>query len=188
MRTCLVCGALLREEQKLTCSRICNGKRAGGKNKQPIESRFWPYLRIADNGCWEWMRGRDQDGYGNLRWGKEQRTNRIAWLLVYGAIPKDKQVLHRCDNPPCCNPLHLFLGTDADNKEDMWAKGRGCGPRGELSAWAKLTEAQVQEIRRLHQAGVVQRRIAEQFGVGFKAISKIVLRQRWTHVNQPVGS
>lgn len=75
--------------------------------------------------CWEWKRTCDRDGYGRINFnGREGRTHRAAWLLVKGEIPAGLQVLHRCDNPPCVNPSHLFLGTSLDNNRDCKAKGR----------------------------------------------------------------
>lgn len=88
------------------------------------------YLRFIDNvlvddGCWEWGGGRTADGYGRL-WvgGREAYTHRLAYELWVGSIPEEHFVLHRCDHPPCLRPDHLFVGTAADNFEDMRAKGR----------------------------------------------------------------
>src|SRR6185369_2637075 len=168
------------------CSKSCSAKyQSSFRNKSPAE-RLWPRLKIADNGCWEWQGGTDKDGYGSLaanEYGKrEQRTHRVAWILTFGKIPDGKWVLHKCDNPSCCNPSHLFLGDAASNNADMLTKGRQKYMFGALCTNAKLKEHQVLEIRRLHAEGMIQRKIAKQFGVGFKAICKIVNRQRWKHI------
>lgn len=171
-----------KDHRRRFCSRSCASRNRQFIHKKSIEDRLWPRLKIADNGCWEWTGGKDKDGYGSLRWNNEQRTHRIAWILTMGEIPKGKWVLHKCDNPPCCNPFHLFLGNALDNNRDMISKSRFYYPEGELSNKSRLTNEDVIRIRQLHADGVQQRQIAKQFCVGYKAISKIVLRQRWKHI------
>lgn len=88
-------------------------------------ARIWRYASIV-NGCWVWSRSRGGGGYGKVRWNHRQwLVHRVAWTLIFGPIPKGKQVLHKCDNPPCFNPTHLFLGTQKENIADMMAKGHG---------------------------------------------------------------
>ena len=89
-----------------------------------ITERFWEKVHITD-GCWEWMARRKLHGYGEFRIiDCLVPAHRMAWVLSVGPIPKGLLVLHRCDNPPCCNPDHLFLGTQADNLRDAIQKGR----------------------------------------------------------------
>lgn len=93
---------------------------------EPVDVRFWMNVdRSEPEVCWEW-RGTSfvGMGYGVFQAFDEQRAHRVAWVLTHGPIPKGMLVCHRCDNPPCCNPGHLFLGTDGDNMADMVAKGR----------------------------------------------------------------
>lgn len=90
--------------------------------KLPNAEHFWAGVKIgAPDDCWLWTRSRDKDGYGQVNHG---RAHRATWALTFGAIPASLCVLHRCDNPPCCNPAHLFLGTTADNMADKKAKQR----------------------------------------------------------------
>lgn len=85
--------------------------------------RFWSKVNKTDE-CWLWTRGRTKQGYGTFSLdGKTHNAHRLAWLFTYGD-PGELQVLHRCDNPPCVRPDHLFLGTVADNMKDRDAKGR----------------------------------------------------------------
>lgn len=95
----------------------------------PIPDRFWPKVDVAGR-CWEWRGTRNNNGYGlfQIGLGGSKRcvaAHRMAWILTNGPIPDGLHVLHHCDNPPCCNPWHLFLGDHAANMADKKAKGRG---------------------------------------------------------------
>ncbi len=92
--------------------------------------------KAATEGCWDWPNYRNKDGYGltSLN-GKTTVAHRVAWVLTFDSIPDNLYVLHRCDNPACCNPSHLFLGTAEDNAKDCKSKGRHA--RGERNGIAK---------------------------------------------------
>lgn len=109
-------------------------------------------------------------------------THRVAWESANGPIPGGLRVLHRCDNPPCCNPAHLFLGTAAENADDMVQKGRQHHPIGELHPSHKLTAQQVVAIRQRYAAGEQQIDLAAEYGVAFQTVSMIVLRKTWRHL------
>src|SRR5271157_183966 len=92
----------------------------------PIEIRFWKYVDVrSDNECWPWIGNRNDKGYGTIGdKGKVVKAHRVAWALKHGPIPDNLDILHKCDNRPCCNPSHLFPGTQQDNIADMIKKNR----------------------------------------------------------------
>ncbi len=128
------------------CATVSSSERET-KVREQLADRFWRFVDAdGPDGCWEWTGGRLPKGYGNI-WDGEKlsRAHRVSYELFRGAIPQGMQVLHSCDNPPCTNPGHLFLGTNADNLADRVAKGRSAS--GERHGNAKLTTAQVLAIR-----------------------------------------
>lgn len=173
--------------------RFLVGHWARTKPARPIDERFWEKVsKRGPDECWEWQASRNANGYGQFALGKRDSgsdvcaiASRVAWELSFGPIPPGVDVCHKCDNPPCCNPGHLFLGTQTDNTADMVNKGRmnkSNQTKGEAVHTARLSPDQVIEIRRLRDAGVSQRRVAKQFGVGQAAISNIALRKSWKHI------
>jgi hypothetical protein len=138
------------------------------------EQRFWAYVDVSGD-CWEWQGARGSKGYGAFQLRTRQETaHRVAWRLHFGPIPEGLFVCHSCDNPPCVNPAHLFLGTPADNAADREVKGRRKSLVGERHQNAKLTWADVCEVRRLYADGLLQRQIAERFGVTQPLVSMIL--------------
>lgn len=132
------------------------------------------------NGCVLWTGGSNARGYGRLRWqGLRRFAHRLAMECASGPIPEGMDVCHKCDVPACINPAHLFLGTNAANMADMWAKGRARPPRGESVGGAKLVAADVLTIR---AARGTQDAIAAQFGVSRALISYIKRRKSWAHI------
>lgn len=132
--------------------------------------------------CWVWAAYRRRDGYGQFRFGPTTvGAHRLSWILHLGKIDGDTAVIcHRCDNPPCVNPAHLFIGTRADNNADMHAKGRAVHPRGERHGNAKLSDADVRLIRAYR--GQTQRQLAAKFGVRQATIWQILHGNHWRHV------
>ena len=132
------------------------------------------------NGCWIWLGAKVTDGYGEIMVnGKQIRTHRLAWELTNGSIPKGMCVCHRCDNPSCINPKHLFLGTNNDNIQDRIKKGRRGGPKGgENYISSKLKSFQIKEIRML-KGEMSERKIAEEYHIGKSQVHRIVSKQCW---------
>lgn len=144
---------------------------------------FWSKVNKSECGqCWEWT-GTCSRKYGvfNIR-SRVLQAHRTAYRLSKGEIPDGLQVLHKCDNPPCCNPSHLFLGTFKDNMDDKCAKNRQMGPRGELCALAKLTAADVSQIREVWANGGTIKGIARERKMSPSAIGQIVRRETWKHI------
>jgi len=146
---------------------------------------FWS--RIEKSGdCWIWTARRFRTGYGRFdcggyAWG----AHRVAMALTTGEIP-ELCVLHRCDNPPCVNPAHLWLGTLSDNTRDAYSKGRMFPPDtrrlGERHPHSKLNREMVRDIRRRIAQGDGYALIARAFGVSQRAIVSVATGRTWRHV------
>jgi biotin operon repressor len=146
---------------------------------ESLEVRLRRYIVIGDiDECWLWIGRRDRDGYGSLSVDRTSRhVTRIIWELLFGQIPSGLCVCHTCDNPPCCNPKHLWLGTNQDNVNDMMAKGR------HVVGNRKLSAEQVLEIRDLVKRNEISNvKIAELYGVSNQLVGLIARRKIWVHV------
>lgn len=150
----------------------------------PMAVRFWEKVKKT-NRCWLWTGKLDQDGYGRIWSGDYQqkmlRAPRASWMLHRGLIPDGLHVLHRCDNPQCVNPAHLFLGTIKDNNIDMTRKGRNIFQH--RNPVKKLTDQQIRSIRSQRSKGKLLRELSKAFGVTEGTISRIVHRVRRPRVD-----
>lgn len=182
LENCLVCKSPIRKDRnnKFYCSRRCMGI----AQRRPINERFWSRVdKRGPNDCWEWMGGRYHSGHGSTGAdiNGERRTHRLSWVFHNGPIPNGACVLHACDNPPCVNPKHLFLGSQLENVADMKAKGRTA--IGEQHSQARLKEDDVRNIFRLKNAGCSLQELSTQFGVSKSCICSILKRRLWPHVS-----
>ena len=134
----------------------------------------------VETGCWLWMGWRNQKGYGQV-WvnGKSAGAHRVSWSLHNGPIPEGLCVCHTCDNPPCVNPAHLWVGTNAENHEDKVAKKRH--GYGETHSKAKLTERDVLDIRASRESDVA---LARRYGVTHQAVASARSGEHWKHIPQ----
>lgn len=140
---------------------------------------------IADGGCWEWVGAKTSRNYGNMGFGvKNVLVHRLIYSLCVGDLDKRLFVCHKCDNPPCCNPDHLFVGSPKDNTADMFSKGRNVNKCkfGEDHANSRFTNSDVLEIRSRHAAGDTIYAIAKEYGCTTTAIWHIVKRKTWKHL------
>ena len=146
--------------------------------------RFYSKIKVGKvNGCWVWIAFREKDGYGRFKFnGKNIPAHRFSWINTYGEIPKGFLVLHKCDNPPCVNPEHLFLGTQKDNIRDMLIKNRDNYSFGEKHGLSKLKDKYIPEIRNLYKDGNTIKYIAGVYEVSLMAIHRIIKGRAWKHV------
>lgn len=145
---------------------------------------FWKKVLIpADKSkCWLWRGAKQNSGYGRFRYkGRCEGAHRIAWLFEHGVLP-ELYVLHRCDNPSCVNPEHLFLGTCQDNVLDCIAKNRFNRPKGVNHFRSKFTEPDILKIRGLIKQGFNDREISEDFNVCGTTIQAIREGRTWKHI------
>ena len=169
------------------------------RRTRPAVERFWPKVSKG-NGCWVWIGAIGGSfGYGHFYDGSRVvQAHRFSWELHYGPIPDGLWALHHCDNPPCVRPDHLFLGDALDNVRNMIAKGRQVIPnptrrhdpipadrvqRGEAASQSKLTDGLVRYIRDEASRGYSQREIAKRLHVSPMAISRVVRRESWSHID-----
>lgn len=152
-----------------------------------IEERFWEKVDIrGEDECWEWQGSRHwQWKYGNFNLdGKYMAAHRFSWQLANNTIiPKGMLVCHKCDNPPCVNPKHLFLGTVADNNLDKKLKGRQ-DEKGEKNGRAKLKVGDVINIRIAHKAGETFASLGRKYNLDPVSISYICKGRNWGHIRE----
>ncbi len=146
--------------------------------KKSVIKRFMSKINYKNNGCWEWNGYLNRDGYGQIYIdGKSYRSNRASWLIFKGELEDDMCVCHRCDNPKCVNPDHLFKGTVNDNNIDAMRKGSlrsGC-----LHPRAKLTEKEIVEIR---NSKLSQNKLSKRYNVSKHAIWQIIKKLSYVEV------
>lgn len=148
----------------------------------PVSDRFWKQIERTKD-CWNWSGTYDNHGYGRFRYdGRKWRAHRLAWLFSIGFIPGSLHVLHKCDNPKCCNPNHLWLGTHQDNIDDREKNGRNRPPIGERHSCHVLTEVEVKNIRKLLSSGKGMTFLSIKYGVSKTTIWNIQTRKTWKHI------
>ena len=147
-----------------------------------LPERITRKILEVESGCWEWQGYCNPGGYGIVRLGGKVRLmHRVMFHEVNCAEMGDLNVLHHCDNPPCCNPDHLFQGTHSDNMQDMFNKGRR-SMAGEGNTRSKLTAENVMHIREQCSLGVLQKVFQKKYGMSQAAISNVVVRKTWKHL------
>lgn len=156
-------------------SLIYNSKEYAEKYRNKIKENIY----INENNCWVWKRSKHKQGYGNIGYkGKHHLTHRVSWMVHKGEIPKGIKVCHTCDITSCCNPEHLFLGTQKVNCLDASLKGRlnnkKLGKRRN-----KLNFEQVKEIKKLNSKGITRKELEIKYEVGQTCIAKILTGRSW---------
>jgi len=149
---------------------------------------FWARVKIKDKDeCWEWQGCKDKKGYGQINLNyKTYRTHRLSYMIKHNLsyISGGMCVLHKCDNPVCVNPDHLWLGTNFDNVQDRHAKGRSSASKGESSHFHKLNEKTVRKIRQDYKTGnFTTRKLAVKYNTSKSNIGHIVHNKTWRDIS-----
>ena len=156
-----------------------------------FQEKFWSQVKRG-NDCWEWIGSLDQSGYGKLRIAQNRahfRAHRVAYKIAYSVDPGHMYVCHKCDNPRCVNPRHLFLGTALDNNRDKMAKGRDryADQSGSKNGNSKLNEAAAEQAIKMLATGMTNVAIAKELGVGHSLISRIRVGRSWQNLANRLG-
>lgn len=175
-KKCVICGnRYLSNGGKKACSNKCN---------------ILSGIIVNENGCWEWKRSKEKSGHARVRdyeTGERIGIHRISYKIFKGEIPKGYFVCHDCpngDNPGCCNPEHLFLGTQKENMRDAKKKGtmtHGLKP-GEKHYNCKITEEIVRNIRKEYLEGITRKQLAKKYETPLQNIHKIIQRKSWKYL------
>ena len=175
------CGAFLKLRSRFIKNHARGYQFKRPHKRIPLSERFWEKVDKTET-CWNWTSALNRKGYGHIWNGtKAIAAHRASWEMHNGPIPDGMFVCHHCDNPRCVRPDHLFVGTATDNLRDMHSKGRGNQSRPRArNPRAKLTEAQVAEIRHRYAAGGISySQLAHDYPVNDTMIGFIVTGKNW---------
>lgn len=198
MRNCSVIDCNGKHKAKGYCAKHYERLRTHGdvnvvlKSNPPIKKKEFltinemflsGFIKGDSDECWNWIKSKNQDGYGRMMW--ERKTycaHRISYRFYFGDFDQSLCVCHKCDNPSCVNPNHLFLGTHKDNMIDRDKKNRNSGAKGEKNSKAKFNKKIVLEIREAIKNGESNISLSKKYKVGADTISNIKNNKTWSHI------
>ena len=193
MKTCSADDCQREVRARGLCTKHYQRARAHGtpeatnRSHAPLLERLWRRIDVREpNDCWPWTGSTVRGGYGSIQLGgagsKGSVAHRALWIELNGPIPDGLVLMHRCDNPPCCNPRHLRLGTPKENTLDMMTKGRRvtCVLNGENNGKSKLTAEKVRYIRANATRGWTA--LSNELGLDYTTVRMAGLGKSWRHV------
>jgi hypothetical protein len=159
------------------CEKVC-------RFSAEVQERFWKKVEVlGPDECWQWTASKARGGYGQFCFQKRpERAHRISYEITNGPIPPGLCVCHKCDDPGCCNPNHLFLGTNAENMTDKVEKGRQARVQGSDQGSSKLTEVDIPLIVAAYESGLTLAEVGVMFGVRGETVRGILRGDEWPHV------
>jgi hypothetical protein len=178
-------------ESESYCKEMCNKHYLRKRRGKPIAKKSWQelspkerlnkFIQIdSETNCWIWIGAKNRKGYGSIHFnGKTRISHRLAYELYIGEITDEKLVCHHCDRPACCNPSHLFLGTNLDNSNDKFSKNRFNPNFGEKNGNSKLSTSEVIEIKKMLTYGKKLVEIAKMFNITPENLSEIKKGKTW---------
>lgn len=159
-------------------------------NTDNVRERLWSKIdtldgNATDEDCWLWTGGKTPDGYGVFKYGPQQLAHRALWIVYKHDLTKRQHLCHKCDNPSCVNPSHLFVGTPLDNHNDKVSKGRAYYPKGNSgldNSYSRMTKEMLVKAVRLKAEGKSYREVAAEIGVNYQTVHNH-LSGRFTYLN-----
>lgn len=185
-KSCWLCICECGKESKPTTTNLIKGvTKSCGCNrevsKEHTKERLLNSIEIDEqSNCWNWTKAKHRQGYGHTAYkSKYILAHRLSWIIFIGDIPENNNICHKCDNPSCINPDHLFIGTQTDNVKDCKNKNRAHKSHGEKHLWTKLTKSQVDEIRSEDSKKYTRYELAEKYNISYSGIVCILKNRCW---------
>jgi len=189
IKICPMCKKIFNHTENKFCSKDCYCKFSSMSRKIPVDEEYLiNHIKVnKKTNCWNWIGFKDKDGYGKIRQGrfeKEQRAHRISYIIFKEDFDRSLIVCHKCDNPSCINPDHLFIGTHSINHRDMQSKNRSNYAIGERHGRSILKKEDVLTIKKMRHDNISVKKISKKFGISISYIYELLRNEKWSHLEE----